>query len=124
MGASPQQIDDKSVAAVWLFEDGKGKVAKDASGHDNHAEFVNDGIKWVKGKFGKGVQLNGEDQWLTIETEKGKSGRNRFQREEKLLNSRLGFCRGRPNWQMYYLERVRLFIMVAIFIGNRCTRKW
>ena len=70
--ASPQQIDDKSVAAVWLFEDGKGKVAKDASGHDNHAEFVNDGIKWVKGKFGKGVQLNGDDQWLTIETEKGK----------------------------------------------------
>ena len=70
--ASPQQIDAKSVAAVWLFEDGKGKVAKDASGHDNHAEFVNDGIKWVKGKFGKGVQLNGDDQWLTIETEKGK----------------------------------------------------
>ena len=66
------QLAEDSIAGVWLFEEGKGKVAKDTSGNDNHAEFGSGAPKWVAGKYGQGIQLNGEDEWLTIPTEKGK----------------------------------------------------
>ena len=66
------QLAEDSIAGVWLFEEGKGKVAKDTSGNDNHAEFGSGAPKWVVGKYGQGIQLNGEDEWLTIPTEKGK----------------------------------------------------
>lgn len=67
------QLAEDSIAGVWLFEEGKGKVAKDTSGNDNHAEFGSGAPKWVAGKYGQGIQLNGEDEWLTISTEKGKA---------------------------------------------------
>ena len=65
------QLKEDSIAGVWLFEEGKGEIAKDTSGNDNHAEFGSGAPKWVDGKFGKGIQLNGEDEWLTIPTERG-----------------------------------------------------
>ena len=47
-------VDDVPPVGVWLFEEGKGTVAKDSS------ESKNDGtlkgaVKWVKGKFGSGL---------------------------------------------------------------------
>ena len=65
------QLKEDSIAGVWLFEEGKGEIAKDTSGNDNHAEFGSGAPKWADGKFGKGIQLNGEDEWLTIPTERG-----------------------------------------------------
>ena len=33
------QLKEDSIAGVWLFEEGKGEIAKDTSGNGNHAEF-------------------------------------------------------------------------------------
>jgi len=43
------QLAEDSIAGVWLFEEGTGKVAKDTSGNDNHAEFGSGAPKWVAG---------------------------------------------------------------------------
>ena len=52
-------VDDVPPVGVWLFEEGKGTVAKDSS------ESKNDGtlkgaVKWVKGKFGSGLEFSGK----------------------------------------------------------------
>ncbi|MBD69880.1 hypothetical protein CMK21_07140 [Candidatus Poribacteria bacterium] len=52
-------VDDVPPVGVWLFEEGKGTVAKDSS------ESKNDGtlkgaVKWVKGKFGSGLEFAGK----------------------------------------------------------------
>jgi hypothetical protein len=62
-GTSDAKISDKDIVGLWLFEDGKGKVAKDTSGNDNDGEFVGD-LKWVNAKFGKGLEFDGADTWL------------------------------------------------------------
>ena len=52
-------VDNVPPVGVWLFEEGKGTVAKDSS------ESKNDGtlkgaVKWVKGKFGSGLEFAGK----------------------------------------------------------------
>ena len=52
-------VDNVPPVGVWLFEEGKGTVAKDSS------ESKNDGtlkgaVKWVKGKFGSGLEFSGK----------------------------------------------------------------
>ena len=47
---------DKHTVAVWLFEEGNGKTAKDASGNGHDGEFAGS-PKWVKAKFGTGLEL-------------------------------------------------------------------
>lgn len=51
-------IDLKSLAAMWLFEEGKGKVAKDLSEKGNDADITN--ADWADGKFGKALSFNGD----------------------------------------------------------------
>lgn len=50
---------DKHTVAVWLFEEGAGKVAKDASGNGHDGKFAGS-PKWVKAKFGTGLELPGD----------------------------------------------------------------
>jgi hypothetical protein len=52
-------VENVPPVGVWLFEEGSGKVAKDSS------ESKNDGtlkgaVKWVKGKFGSGLEFSGK----------------------------------------------------------------
>ena len=50
---------DKHTVAVWLFEEGAGKTVKDASGNGHDGKFAGN-PKWVKAKFGTGLELPGD----------------------------------------------------------------
>ena len=56
------QVDaavDKHTVAVWLFEEGNGRIVKDASGNRHDGNFKGS-PKWVKAKFGTGLELPGD----------------------------------------------------------------
>ena len=50
---------DENTVAVWLFEEGVGKTVKDASGNGHDGEFAGS-PKWVKAKFGAGLEFPGD----------------------------------------------------------------
>ena len=50
---------DKHTVAVWLFEEGTGKIVKDASGNGHDGNFKGS-PKWVKAKFGTGLEFPGD----------------------------------------------------------------
>ena len=50
---------DKNTIAVWLFEEGAGKTVKDASGNGHDGKFAGS-PKWVKAKFGTGLEFPGD----------------------------------------------------------------
>jgi len=56
-------IDQKTIAGIWLFDEGSGKIAKDSSGNKNDGDLIG-GPKWVDGKFGKALQFNGVDNYV------------------------------------------------------------
>ncbi len=64
---SGANLDEKTIAGMWTFEEGKGKVVTDLSGNETDGEFVGD-LKWAKGKFGGGLEFNGEDTWVKLGT--------------------------------------------------------
>ena len=50
---------DEHTVAVWLFEEGAGKTVKDASGNGHDGKFAGS-PKWVKAKFGTGLEFPGD----------------------------------------------------------------
>lgn len=63
MGAA--EIDPATIVGAWLFDESDGKVASDSSDMGNDGNLVG-GAKWVKGKFGNAIELNGTDAWVTV----------------------------------------------------------
>ena len=61
------EFDEKDIAGMWTFEEGKGKVVKDLSDNGTDGEFVGD-LKWAEGKFGGGLEFNGQDTWVKLGT--------------------------------------------------------
>ena len=61
-GQSVARIDPKTFAGIWLFEEGKGDIAKDSSGNKNDGTIKN--AKWVDGKFGKGLKFDGATTFI------------------------------------------------------------
>ncbi|MCG9127498.1 hypothetical protein JT359_07875 [Candidatus Poribacteria bacterium] len=59
------EIDFNDCVAMLYFNDGTGDVAKDAFGKDNNGK-IHGGAKWVNGKFGKGLELDGTDDYVEI----------------------------------------------------------
>ncbi|MFQ6044454.1 MAG: LamG domain-containing protein [Candidatus Poribacteria bacterium] len=59
------EIEPKSIAAAWLFDEGKGNTAKDFSGNGKDGD-IKGGVNWVDGKFGKALELNGKDAWVHV----------------------------------------------------------
>ena len=57
-GGVAEAAVDKHTVAVWLFEEGAGKTVKDASGNGHDGKFAGS-PKWVKAKFGTGLELPG-----------------------------------------------------------------
>jgi len=51
-------VDQKSIAGIWLFDDGSGDIAADSSGNKYDGKIKV--AKWVDGKFGKGLSFDGE----------------------------------------------------------------
>ena len=62
---SSAEIDPTTVVGAWLFNEADGKVAADSSDMNNDGNLVG-GAKWVKGKFGNAIELNGTDAWVTV----------------------------------------------------------
>ncbi|MFQ6040153.1 MAG: LamG domain-containing protein [Candidatus Poribacteria bacterium] len=52
------KIEPESIAGLWLFDEGKGKVAKDISGNGYDGELKKNPL-WVDGRFGKALEFNG-----------------------------------------------------------------
>ena len=52
-------VDNVPPVGVWLFEEGKGTVAKDSSESKNDGT-IKGAVKWVKGKFGSGLEFAGK----------------------------------------------------------------
>jgi hypothetical protein len=63
---SYSMIDPETVIAMWLFDDeDEGAFAADSSGNGHDAELMG-GVEWVnQGKFGKAMQFDGIDDYLT-----------------------------------------------------------
>ncbi|HIN32247.1 TPA: LamG domain-containing protein [Candidatus Poribacteria bacterium] len=52
------KIDSESMAAIWLFDEGKGKEVKDSTANGNDGKITGN-PKWVGGKFGKALEFDG-----------------------------------------------------------------
>jgi hypothetical protein len=57
------KIDPKTIVGMWLFDENKGDVAADSSGNKNDGKLVGS-PKWVDGKFGKALQLDGSSSYV------------------------------------------------------------
>jgi len=55
---SDAKIDNATIAAMWLFDEGGGKAVKDSSGNKNDGTITGD-YAWGNGKFGKALEFNG-----------------------------------------------------------------
>lgn len=64
-GRTYAKIDLETCVGAWLFDEGKGDIAKDSSGKGNDGKLMN-GPKWVEGKFGKAIELDGQDDYVEI----------------------------------------------------------
>ena len=61
--ASVAKVDPETAVGVWLFDEGTGKEAKDASGNSHHGTI--NGAEWVDGKFDGALEFDGS-HWVTI----------------------------------------------------------
>ncbi len=59
------EIDPDTVVGVWLFDEGKGDVASDASGNGLDGEFEGK-PEWVEGKFGMALEFDGNSAYVQI----------------------------------------------------------
>ena len=59
------KIDPSTVMGLWLFDEGKGKIATDASGNGLDGDLENS-PKWVEGKFGEALELDGAGAHVVI----------------------------------------------------------
>jgi len=53
-------IDNKSVVAIWLFDENAGNVARDYSGNGHNGE-IKGSVKWIAGKFLSALEFPGTD---------------------------------------------------------------
>ena len=65
-------LDLKTVEVAYLFDEGKGNVAKDISGNGRDGDIS--GAKYVKGKFGTCLDYDGEDDNLVVTDYAGVGG--------------------------------------------------
>lgn len=65
LATSDAAIDPDDVVGVWLFDEGSGEVATDASdkGLDG---IIHGNPKWVNGKFGKALELDGSAAYVEV----------------------------------------------------------
>ena len=56
---------EEGLVGYWPFDEGSGKVAKDASGTGNDGKFVGS-PKWVTGKFGTAIEFDGTSSYVAV----------------------------------------------------------
>ena len=65
VGISFAEVDFETCVGMWLFNEGRGAEAEDSSGSGNDGA-IEGGAKWVDGKFGKALSLDGSDDYVEI----------------------------------------------------------
>jgi len=60
------KIDTAKIVGVWLFDEGKGDVAKDSSGNGNDGKLMKN-PQWVDGKFGTALEFDGTDDYVDVD---------------------------------------------------------
>jgi len=55
------KIPSDAIVGIWLFDEGTGEVAKDASGNGHDGE-IKGGVKWVNGEFDGALSFPGEPE--------------------------------------------------------------
>ena len=63
--SSDADFDPETLVGAWLFDEGKGNTADDASGNDLDGT-LHDNPKWVDGKFGNALEFNGSSSYVEI----------------------------------------------------------
>ena len=58
-------IDAQSAIAVWLFNEGRGEIARDVSGN-GHTATLHNGVQWAKGKYHGGLSFDGQNDYVSI----------------------------------------------------------
>ena len=59
------KLDPETIVGMWLFNEGGGNTAEDASGNGNDGTLAN-GPKWGKGKFGQALEFGGNKGHVDI----------------------------------------------------------
>jgi len=62
-GQSYAEIDPETILGIWLFDEGTGNTAEDASGNGNDGRLMN-APKWVAGKFGSALEFDGSSTYV------------------------------------------------------------
>ena len=65
--SKPQVFSVISIVGYWPFDEGSGKVAKNASGNGNDGTFVGN-PEWVDGKRGKALEFDGTSSYVEVST--------------------------------------------------------
>ncbi|MHC4285297.1 MAG: LamG-like jellyroll fold domain-containing protein, partial [Planctomycetota bacterium] len=52
----------------WTFDEGKGMIARDSSGRNNHGTIMGS-AKWAKGRIGRALDFDGTDDFVSIPNE-------------------------------------------------------
>jgi hypothetical protein len=67
----PPRPLEENIVGMWLFDEGEGSVASDASGHSHHGTFVN--ADWAEGKYGSAAHIIPGENYIEVETTEGLS---------------------------------------------------
>jgi hypothetical protein len=65
VGLSSAKIDEEAIIGMWLFDEGKGDLAKDLSGKGNDGKLMNN-PQWLKGKFGQALEFDGKTNYVEV----------------------------------------------------------
>lgn len=61
----PSVYASEDLRLLWLFDEGKGNIAKDYSGNRNDGKITN--CEWAAGKNGGGIVFNGQSSLIELE---------------------------------------------------------
>ena len=67
-GSASQDLA-RGLVGHWTFDDGKGSLARDLSGRDNHG-MIRGGANWVQGRMGGALKFDGRDDFVEIPNER------------------------------------------------------
>ena len=65
IGTVAKAAEDEGMVLYLSFDEGVGNITKDLSGNGNDGS-IKGGAKWVQGKDGKALELDGEDDYVQV----------------------------------------------------------
>ena len=63
--SSEAKVDPETIAAMWLFDEGRDDTAADSSANENEGNIV--GAEWVDGRSGQALSFDGDDDYVEVQ---------------------------------------------------------